>query len=173
MHMNKQRGFSLIELMVVVVIIGLLSSFAYSSYQKSVTDSRRSDAKSALSQLTNVQEKFFTQCNRYAADLSANAADFACGTAAAPGNAILTFPVLSPEGHYAITVLAPVTAGCTTSNCYLLQADPAGPGASGLQATDGRFRIDHTGRKSWDKNGSGVTDANGMFTDGRWSDKKL
>lgn len=177
MNRNRHQGFSLIELMVVVVIIGVLASIAYSSYTAHVIETRRSDAKSALSQLANVQEKFFTECNRYAALMTNNAAARTCSTSAAPGNATLLTNGLSPEGHYVIRILDPaVIVGnppCTTSNCFILEADPDALGASGLQAGDGRFRIDQAGRKSWDNNNAGLIDANGMFTAGGWNVKKL
>ncbi|MDH5631852.1 MAG: type IV pilin protein [Gammaproteobacteria bacterium] len=171
MNKTNSQGFTLIELMIVVVIIGVLSSFAYSSYQDHVRKARRTDAKGPLTQLANIQEKFFTECNRYAAQSSSTAADKACSTAADPGSATLIYSALSPENHYRISILAPVTAGCTTANCYLLEADPNGAGTTGLQSNDGRFRIDQAGRKSWDKNDTGTVDANGMFN-GKWSDKK-
>jgi len=176
MKKMTNKGFSLIELMVVVLIIGLLAAFAYSSYVKQITATRRSDGQSALAQLTNIQEKFFTECNRYAAQMTTNGAAKTCSTSAAIGNATLLFNQLSTERHYLIRILDPAAIvgdpPCTTSNCYILEADPNGAGTTGQQANDGRFRIDHAGRKSWDKNMTGATDANGMFTDGGWTDKK-
>lgn len=177
MKLMTNKGFSLIELMVVVVIISILASFAYSSYIKQVTATRRTDGQSALAQLANVQEKFFTECNRYAAQMTTNSLLKTCSTSAAIGNAMLLFNPLSTDGHYRIRILDPAAIvgdpPCTTSNCYMLEADPNGAGTTGQQLNDGRFRIDHAGRKSWDKNISGTTDASGMFTDGTWTDKKF
>ena len=64
--MNKvslklQKGFTLIELMIVVAIIGILAAIAYPSYQDSVTKSRRADAKGALLGFANAMERHFTE----------------------------------------------------------------------------------------------------------------
>ena len=62
---QKQRGFTLIELMITVAIVGILASIAYPSYQDSVMKSRRADAKGALLGLANTMERNFTTTNSY------------------------------------------------------------------------------------------------------------
>ncbi|MBU6508933.1 MAG: prepilin-type N-terminal cleavage/methylation domain-containing protein, partial [Gammaproteobacteria bacterium] len=47
---NQSRGFSLIELMVVVAIIAIIAAIAYPSYERSVLKSHRSDAENLLTQ---------------------------------------------------------------------------------------------------------------------------
>ena len=59
------KGFTLIELMVVVAIVGILAGIAYPSYQDSITKSRRADAKGALLGLANAMERHFTETNSY------------------------------------------------------------------------------------------------------------
>ncbi len=54
---SRWQGFTLIELMIAVAIIGIIASIAYPSYQDSVMKSRRADATSALLQLQMDQEK--------------------------------------------------------------------------------------------------------------------
>lgn len=66
----RHRGFSLLELMIVVAIIAILASIAYPSYQGYITRTNRSAAKGTLLEAANRQEQFFADNKRYAADLS-------------------------------------------------------------------------------------------------------
>ena len=59
-------GFTLIELMVSVAVIGILSAIAYPSYLQHVRKSRRADAKSGLMDLAARQERYFSVNNQYA-----------------------------------------------------------------------------------------------------------
>jgi type IV pilus assembly protein PilE len=63
----KRAGFSLIELLVVLVIIGVLAAAAMPAYQQYVVRTRRSEAQSALFKLMMQQERFHSQHNRYIA----------------------------------------------------------------------------------------------------------
>ena len=62
---TRQRGFTLIELMIVVVILGVIAAFAIPSYQDHLRKSKRSDARAALSDLAARQEQYFLDNKTY------------------------------------------------------------------------------------------------------------
>jgi type IV pilus assembly protein PilE len=62
---RTQQGFTLIEVMITVVIIGILASIVYPSYQNNIIQSRRADAKSALLELANFMERQATEAGCY------------------------------------------------------------------------------------------------------------
>jgi type IV pilus assembly protein PilE len=66
------RGLTLIELMVVVVILGILAAIAIPNYTEYVNRGRRADAKAALLQVAQWQERTRTQTNAYATTLPTN-----------------------------------------------------------------------------------------------------
>jgi len=71
----RQPGFTLIELMIVVAIVGILARIAYSSYQSSVTKSRRNVAQGCLMEQAQFLERYYTTNMSYAsAALPASAA---------------------------------------------------------------------------------------------------
>lgn len=63
--MRKQSGFTLIEVMIVVVIIGILASIAYPSYQEYVRRANRAEGQAFLQDLAARQERYFAQNNSY------------------------------------------------------------------------------------------------------------
>lgn len=67
MKRNLNTGFTLMELMIVVAIIGILASIAYPSYTNSITKGRRAEGRTALAELMQQQERFMTQTNSYCA----------------------------------------------------------------------------------------------------------
>lgn len=103
--MKFKQGFTLIELMVVVAIIGILAAIVYPSYVQYVTKSNRSAAESFLLSVSNKQEQYVLDARQYAATL--NALSLVVPTAVAK--------------HYSVTVAANNAA---TPPSYTITATP-------------------------------------------------
>jgi type IV pilus assembly protein PilE len=62
---QRKKGFTLIELMIVVAIVAILSAIAYPSYRKYVMRSNRGEAKAVLMELAQYMERNYTLSNAY------------------------------------------------------------------------------------------------------------
>ena len=122
-------GFTLIELMIVVAIIGILVAVAIPAYQQSVRSGARAEAQSLLLQVAANQERFYSDNNSY----STNA-----NPLAAPAVATIS----SEAGHYQVAVAA--CAGGTISNCFIATATPQGAQAADTCTT---LTVSNTGLK--------------------------
>ncbi len=143
------KGFSLIELMVVVSIITILGAIAVPSYNYSVRKSRRTEAKTALLDLAAREERYFATQNVYS-----NSA-VALQYVATGGNA--GWPV-TIGSYYQISsvVVGPATA--ITPGTYVLQITPF-TGSTQLKDTSCQtFQVDQTGAQtSLDASGNNST----------------
>lgn len=66
---SKQTGFTLVELMIVVAIVGILAGIGYPSYRAYIIDNNRNDAKTELMRLQLLQEQYYLDNRRYAITL--------------------------------------------------------------------------------------------------------
>ncbi len=104
---NYNKGFTIIELMIVVVVVGVLAAIAIPAYSDYVTRSKRADAKSALLAFQLEQEKFRANNPTYA-------------TAASLG-----LPSDSPDGHYTISLSG--AGGLATTYSLIATPDASDP----------------------------------------------
>ena len=94
----KQRGFTLVELMIVIAIVAILVSLALPSYQQSIRKGRRADAQADLIEFANQAERIFTQTNSYAGTaLPANTTFYTYSFGAGPSATAYTI-VATPAG---------------------------------------------------------------------------
>jgi type IV pilus assembly protein PilE len=140
--MQKQKAFTLIELMVTVAIIGILASIAIPNYQDSVRKSRRADAKAALLGLANAMERRFTERNSYCDSADPSGTDTGCGTSAEDTGAPTIYTVAAQtQTYYTITISA------ATASSYTLSATPTGPQSGDVCGT---YTLTQTGAKAVD-----------------------
>ena len=126
-NVKSSRGFTLIEVMIVVVIVAILAAIALPSYQQYVERSRRVDATETLLRMAALQERFFFQESNYSMDLDDLGGD------------------LSPEGWYDITIDT-TTTGCDENSCsrFIITATPVDPGPQANDTQCSSFTINQT-----------------------------
>ena len=98
MNRMSNRGFTLIEVMIALVVVGLLSALAYPSYQQQVAKGRRTDAKQSLLELSQRMERHYTERGTY--------------VGAALGASGL-FPSVTSGGYYDLSITAQTLDGFT------------------------------------------------------------
>lgn len=84
MKQVKLRGFSLLELMIAVAIIGILAAIAYPMYSTHVQDTRRAECAAALLGLASAMERDFSRNNTYSNLVGAGAFPATCPTDGGP-----------------------------------------------------------------------------------------
>ncbi|MCB1582820.1 MAG: type IV pilin protein [Marinicella sp.] len=102
--MNKLKGFSLIEAMVVIVIIALVVSYALPNYRNYVLRSKRTEAVNALMQVAHMQERHYANTNRYG-----NATEIKLNT-------IFPAPAASNDKNYLIELASTNTTYTVTAS---------------------------------------------------------
>ena len=138
-HKKYQSGFTLIEVMIVVVIIAVLSSIAYPSYKESVARSRRAEARVVLTAAQQWMERFYTENFRY----DQNSAGVAVTDASQFPSRFSVSP-LPGQGSPSYEISVIVTPG--VRDVYSVRATRKA-GSSMASDRCGDFEIDHLGRK--------------------------
>jgi type IV pilus assembly protein PilE len=128
-NIRKTWGFTLMELMIAVAVVGILAAVAFPSYQSQVIKTRRSDGKAALMSAAAKQEQYYLDNKTYADTL-----------------AKLNVAAASPEGYYQIRITA------SSATAFTLQAAPQGSQTS--DTICGNLTLNNLGTKT--ESGSGT-----------------
>jgi len=135
--LKTSRGFSLIELMVAMVIVGILAGIAYPSYNAYVLKGNRTEAKARLLQIAGLQERYFTEKNTYTTNCIAL-------LGITSGTVVYSASNNSASSGYQITCVS--GAGpLTILNSYLLTASRQGNQTNDTKC--GELTLAHTGAK--------------------------
>ena len=122
---RASRGFTLIELMIVVAVIGILAAIAYPSYQNQIRKSNRAAAQAVMMDAANKQQLYLSSQREYADTLAK----------------LSVTPPTDVSRWYDITV---VPDNGATPPTFLITATPK---AGTAQAADGNLTLDSAGTK--------------------------
>lgn len=124
-------GFSLIELVIALTVLGIVAAVAYPSYMQHLVKSSRSAAQNEVQELSSVQEKIYLNANAYTANMTtAYNGTNTGGLGKTSGR--------TEDGNYTLTV-------ASTGQSYTITATPV---AGTRQANDGAFSIASTGART-------------------------
>jgi type IV pilus assembly protein PilE len=129
---SQAKGFTLIEVMIVVVVLAILMAVAYPSYQDHLRKGRRADAQTFMTEVANRQNQFLLDNRNYAV----NIADMSVANA-------LTITTPATVSRYYVVSVGP--AAVTVPPSFTITATPV---AGSTQVSDGVLTLTHEGAKT-------------------------
>ena len=151
MKRSDTRGFTLLELMIVVVIVGILAAVALPSYRKYIVRSARIAAQTELLELASQQEKIFLNLNSYTPCVTnpyngTPTVSPSCNGASTSSGGLGRSSGQTKDNRYDLSLVdaagAALVAGAQT---FVLTATPA---AGGNQVGDGVISVSESGKRS-------------------------
>lgn len=138
--MLKAKGFTLIEIMIVVAIVGILAALAWPSYQNSVMRANRAEAKTELMDLAQRLQKCYTTYGRYDSPPAPDKCAAFDSVNTAPGY------TTRGNGYYLITI-APNPPGVIRSSYIMTATAIKAPQTNDTAENCNIMTLSHTGKK--------------------------
>lgn len=133
-HRTRLGGFTLVELMIVVVVAAILMSIAVPSYQASIRKSRRTEARTGLLDLAGREESYMSTMNAY--------------TTVAANVGYAAFPVQVGSLYYAIQTPVTTAATALVPATFTLTALPVAGNGQDKDTQCASFSVTSTGKQS-------------------------
>jgi type IV pilus assembly protein PilE len=159
---RRGRGLTLIEVLIAVAIVAVLTAIAVPMYSQYLVRGQRAAAKTALLQMSQAMERYYTACGTYATTTTGPCAGTISSTVVYPLSTFVSGSTgcnaMSPASGGATYCLSAAPLPAVSPTSYTLQAVPCGDGGSGCPAGTSNLSftdpacdvlmIDNTGLKS-------------------------
>ena len=163
MRANAMAGFTLVEMMIVVVVLTLLAAIAIPTYSNQIRKSRRSEAKTALLDLAGREERYMATNGTY----TSSAANLGYSTFTSIGSGYYSLAVTAgANGAGALTATAPTATTAGTPAAYTLTATAQSQGGQTKDTNCLAFQVNSLGQQTSYNSTSTYTSA--TLTTGCW-----